>query len=71
MQKKRREQLRRLEHDLRTYLGVVTMGVQALGAFREDADEFAELSRTIEEEGVKPLEQTIAEIIAVTLEDQN
>ncbi len=66
----RRQQLRQLEHDMRTYLGVVTMGVQALDAFRDDAEEFAELSRTIEEEGVKPLRETIAEIISVALRDQ-
>lgn len=69
MHQKRREQLRQLEHDMRSHLGIVTMGVQALEAFREDADQFAELSRTIEEEGVKPLKQTIAQIMALALDE--
>lgn len=66
----RQEKLLRLQHDFNTYLGVVTMGLQALEGVRKDADEFAELSRTIEDEGVKPLKQIVAEIVAVALGEQ-
>ena len=67
----RRQQLRQLEHNMKTYLGIVTMGVQALASVREDPAEFAEVSRLIEEDGVQPLKQIIAEIIAIAVAEEN
>ncbi len=68
--KGRKEQLRQLQHDMKTYLGVVTMGLQALEAVREDPEEFAELSQTIVQEGVEPLKQIVAEIVDVAVNEQ-
>lgn len=65
----RRKQLRQLEHDMKTHLGVVTMGLQALEGVREDAKEFSEMSQTIEEEGVKSLKRIVAEIVAIALNE--
>ncbi|QDT33265.1 hypothetical protein [Thalassoglobus polymorphus] len=66
----RHEQLRQLQHDMKTYLGVVTMGLQALEVVREDPEEFAELSQTIAEEGVEPLKQVVAEIVDLAMNEQ-
>ena len=63
--KERRQQLRQLEHDLKTYLGVVSTGMQALTGARDEPDVFSELHKTFEEEGIDPLKKVIADIIAV------
>ncbi len=63
----RPKKLRQLEHDIKTYLGVVTMGMQALKLVREDPDEFAEMHQSIEEEGVEPLKAIVAQIVELAL----
>ncbi|QDT50713.1 hypothetical protein Pan258_47930 [Symmachiella dynata] len=65
----RPETLRRLAHDIKSYLGVVTMGMQALELVREDPDEFAEIHKSIEEEGVEPLKAIVAQIVDVALSE--
>ena len=66
---KRREQLRQLEHDMKTYLGVITTGLHALKLVRENPDDFAEMHQTIEKEGVDPLKAIVAQIINLTLKE--
>lgn len=64
---KHRKQLRQLEHDMKSYLGVVTMGMQALKLVREDPEEFTEMHKSIEEEGVEPLKAIVAQIVDLAL----
>lgn len=59
----RREQLRQLSHDIKSYLGVVTMGFQALDGAKADPAEFAEIYAVIQEEGVKPLKQSVLDML--------
>ncbi|TWU14331.1 hypothetical protein CA54_31760 [Symmachiella macrocystis] len=65
----RPEILRRLAHEIKSHLGVVTMGMQALKLVREDPDEFAEIHKSIEKEGVEPLKAIVAQIVDLALSE--
>lgn len=66
----RLKQLRQLEHDTKNYLGVISTGMQALAGVRDDPETFDELHTTIEEEGIAPLKQVIADLIAVACREE-
>ncbi|REJ88769.1 MAG: hypothetical protein DWQ34_21110 [Planctomycetota bacterium] len=57
--------LRQLEHDIKSYLNVVSMGLFALEGVKDEPDKVADLCKTIEEDGVKPLKGIVAEIVAL------
>lgn len=67
----RHEQLRQLEHDMKNYLGVITMGLQALEAVREDPEQFAQMSQTIDKEGIQPLKQIVTRLVDVASRNTN
>ena len=66
-----RGQLRQLEHDLKTHLGVISMGLHALDGAREEPVEFEMLRKAIDQEGVKPLKEIISRLIDLACRDQN
>ncbi|EAQ79785.1 hypothetical protein [Blastopirellula marina] len=66
----RKEQLRQLGHDIKSYLGVVTMGFQALDGAKGDPEEFAELFGIIQEDGIKPLKQTVLDMVKLACEEE-
>lgn len=57
------QQLRQLAHDVNTHLSVITMGMEALQATRDDADQFEQVRETIQQEGVAPLKEHLATLI--------
>ena len=48
-------ELQQLIHDLKTPLSIISMAVEALKSVRHDDEQFAHLTKMIEDEGVKPL----------------
>ena len=57
------EQIRQIDHDIKSTLSVITIGLQALeGACGEPA-EFSELRTLIEDQGVEPLKKLIAKLV--------
>ncbi|MCC9604998.1 hypothetical protein LOC68_25175 [Blastopirellula sp. JC732] len=65
----RRQQLRQLGHDIKSHLGVVTMGFQALDGVKSDPEEFAEIYAVIQEEGVKPLKESVLALIELACQE--
>lgn len=64
--------LRQMQHDLRSYLGVLTTGLQVLETCRDQPNEFAEMQKLMVESGLQPLEKGISELVALALaEDEN
>lgn len=61
----RERQLHKLAHDIRTPLGIVCTGLEALNVVREDADDFKEIYESIQQDGVGPLKDAIARLIEV------
>ncbi|MCA9114606.1 MAG: hypothetical protein KDA79_05935 [Planctomycetaceae bacterium] len=61
--------LRQLQHDIKTNLSIISMGLQALPGLKDEPEEFKELCQTIEESGVRPLKEMVAEIIEVALSE--
>ena len=66
----RQQQLRKLGHDVRTPLGIVCTGLEALKGMREDADSFAEIYETIQRDGIEPLKTIIAELVDVACQQE-
>ena len=58
-----RAKLRKLEHDVKNCLSVVSMGMLALEGARQEPEDFAEVYATIHEGGIEPLKQGIAELV--------
>jgi len=48
-----------LIHDLKTPLSIISMGVEALKNSRHDDGQYAELTKMIVDEGIKPLNAMI------------
>jgi K+-sensing histidine kinase KdpD len=67
----RREQLKKLGHDIKTPLGIITMGLHALEHARDEADEFEQLCKMIETDGVQPLQSMLSEILALAAMSSN
>ena len=57
------QQLRQLAHDVNTHLSVITMGMDALQATRDDAEQFEQMCEAIQQEGVAPLKEHLARLI--------
>lgn len=53
---------RQLGHDVKTYLGIVTMGLELLSALRDDPAQFDAMLAEIRTEGIAPLREVIAEL---------
>lgn len=58
-----RQRLEELSHDIKNHLLVVSMGLDALTAVREDSTEFADMLETIKRDGVESLKQSVAELL--------
>lgn len=65
----RHQQLRQLGHDIKSYLGVVTMGFEALDGAKSDPEDFAEVLSVIRQEGVKPLKESVLELIELACKE--
>ncbi|HBN79660.1 MAG TPA: hypothetical protein DD473_28330 [Planctomycetaceae bacterium] len=61
----RRKQLRQLQHDIKTHLGIVTMGLHTLESARDEPETFAEICRMIKESGAEPLMEIVSEILEI------
>ncbi|NNJ26509.1 hypothetical protein [Alienimonas chondri] len=53
---------RQLGHDVKTYLGIVTMGLELLPALRDDPAQFDAMLAEIRSEGIAPLRKVVAEL---------
>ncbi|MFH5805517.1 hypothetical protein [Alienimonas sp. DA493] len=53
---------RQLGHDVKTYLAVVTMGLDLLPALRDDPVQFDAMLAEIRREGIAPLREAVAEL---------
>ena len=66
----REEHLRTLAHDLKNCLSVISMGMAALEAVREDAAQFADVQAAIKKDGVDPLKNGLSTLLALAAERQ-
>ncbi len=64
-----RKQLRQLQHDIKTHLGIVTMGLQALEGARNEPETFFEICRMIKDDGAEPLKEIVSEILRIACDD--
>lgn len=68
----RRRELRQMQHDLRSCLGVLTTGLQVLESCRDQPEEFAEMQKMMLEAGLQPLEKGLNDLVALAImEDEN
>lgn len=65
----RQRQIRKLGHDIKSDLAVVTMGLQALGDLRRDEAKFDEVMRTIHNGGVDTLKQTVNRLVELCCQE--
>lgn len=65
------QHLRKLAHDVRTPLSVICTGMEALRAVRDDADRFAEVYKTIQEQGVGPLQESVSKLVEAACEHES
>jgi len=49
------QKIRRLAHDLRTPLSILSMGLEVLPHVRNDEEQFAEMCRTMTREGIEKI----------------
>jgi signal transduction histidine kinase len=57
--------LRKMQHEIANSLAVITMGLQALGGVREEANAFAEILEVMQE-NVDLLKQQVARVVELS-----
>ena len=65
----RRKQLRQLQHDIKTHLGIITMGLHALEGARNEPETFDEIIKMINSSGAEPLKEIVSEILKIACSD--
>jgi hypothetical protein len=51
--------LQRLMHDIRSPFSIISMGIEALRALRDDEEQFQAMCQTIEQEGIDKLRERL------------